>query len=71
MKKELEAIRERLEANSKFKDLSKEIGLTFEDFKITDSKTQSVIKEGRTDKGVFSILVKEDNKLSVIYDLVA
>ncbi len=65
----LEEIKTRLEANNTFKHYSSDVGITFEDFDIIDLQAEKFIKRGKKDIGEYSIMIKDDNKLTVSYDL--
>jgi len=69
MKITLSEIQEKLEASNDFKYWNNELGITFEDFEVIDLQSNKIIKQGKKDIGSYSILVKEDNLLSVLYDL--
>ena len=67
----IEQIKERLENSQDFKYWSEEVGITFDDFKVIDVKANKVLCSGSDKIGDYCILILDNDKLRVGYDLTA
>jgi len=65
----IEEIKQRLENSKDFKYWSKEVGITFNDFKVIDTRTKKVLCSGSNKIGEYCILILDDDKLKTQYDL--
>jgi len=64
----LKVTKEKLEANTQFQHFKDEVGISWNDFEIIDTYTQTVLKQGSKAIGDFKIYVDGD-KTQVKYDL--
>jgi len=67
----IEQIKARLENSEDFKYWSNEVGITFDDFKVIDTKTNKVLCSGSDKTGNYCVVILDDDKLRVGYDLTA
>ena len=65
----IEQIKERLESSKDFKYWSEEVGITFDDFKVIDTNTNKVLCSGSSEVGSYCIMILDDDRLQVSYDL--
>ena len=65
----IEQIKERLESSKDFKYWSEEVGITFDDFKVIDTNTNKVLCSGSDKIGSYCIMILDDDRLQVSYDL--
>ena len=66
---ELEQIKQKVENSEQFIYWNKEVGITFEDFKVIDVENNILRANGSNKIGSYEIMVLKDNKLQVCYDL--
>ena len=65
----IEDIKKRLEDSEQFKYWSEEVGISFDDFKVIDTTTNKVLCSGSDKIGSYCIMILDDDKLQVGYDL--
>ncbi|SFV58302.1 hypothetical protein MNB_SM-7-1325 [hydrothermal vent metagenome] len=65
----IKQIKERLENSKEFQYWSDEVGITFDDFRVIDAKSNKVLHNGSDRIGNYWILILDDEKLRVSYDL--
>ena len=65
----IEDIKARIENSEDFKYWSNGVGITFDDFKVIDTKTNKVLCSGSDKIGEYCILILDDDKLKTMYDL--
>ena len=65
----IEQIKARIENSKGFKYWNSEVGITFDDFKVVDARTNKVLCGGSDKIGNYCIIILDDDRLQVIYDL--
>lgn len=65
----IEDIKKRLEDSEQFKYWNEEVGISFDDFKVIDTMKNKVLCNGSDKIGSYCIMILEDDKLQVGYDL--
>ena len=66
----IQEIKQRLEAKEDFKKYHNKTGATFEDFKIIDIPNNKVLQNGSKKIESDCIMILDDDKLQVHYDLI-
>ena len=69
-KMNIQEIKKRIEDDEMFKEYKNKAGVTFEDFKVIDIPNNKVLQDGSKKIESDCIMILDDDKLRVIYDLI-
>jgi len=66
----IQEIKQRAEDDERFREYKNKAGVTFEDFKVIDIPNNKVLQDGSKKIEGDCIMILDDDKLRVIYDLI-